>query len=142
MSVVRGLLAFLMSRICERGARNFERVSSRGELYAVGVLGVLMLLVLLSAALFLNAWLPALVEFRSAKFSRMGLALIWAAATGISYVVFVPDGRYRRWSDEFQRSHTMAQRQPALVEVLAIGAVFAVLIASIALNWVTNVLLT
>lgn len=137
-----GLPAFLMSRICDRGARNFGRESRRGEIYAAAVLGILMLLLLLSAALVLNVWAPDLLKLRSAMFSRLGLVLIWIAATGIAYALLVPEGRYRRWSEEFKSRHTLVREKPAVIEVLAIGTVLALLILSIVLNWLTDVVLT
>lgn len=139
---VRGLSAFLMSRICDRGARNFGRESRRGEIYAAAVLGILMLLLLLSIALVLNVWAPGLLKLRSATFSRLGLVLIWVAATVIAYVLFVPEGRYRRWSEEFKSRHTLVRERPAVIEVLAIGTVLIVLVVSIALNWLKDVVLT
>lgn len=141
MSIVYGLPAFLMSRICERGARNFGRESRRGELYAAAVLGTLLLLLVMSTALVVNAFVPGLVDLKSAKFSRLGLVLIWTTATVVAYVLFVPDRRYRKWSEDFKSEHTIARERPALIEVLAIATVLAVLVASVLLNWVTDVLL-
>jgi hypothetical protein len=80
-----------------------------------------MLLLLLSAALVLNVWAPGLLKLRSAMFSRLGLVLIWVAATALAYALFVPDRRYRRWSEEFESRHTLVRERPAVIEVLAIG---------------------
>jgi hypothetical protein len=139
---IRGLPAFLMSRICERGARNFGRESRRGELYAAAVLGFLAVVLLLSAAVVLNVWIPVLVKLKSTAFSRLGLILIWIAATVIAYALLVPGGRYRRWSEEFKSRHTFVREKPAMIEALAISTVLALLVIGIALNWLKDVVLT
>src|SRR5262245_32970054 len=130
--ILRGLPAFLMSRICERGARNFGRESKRGEIYAAAVVGLMLLILVLSATLVLNAFLPGLLK--TLKLSKLGVVLIWIAATLITYVVFIPNGRYRKWSDDFRRRHELARNQPGFAEVLAIATLFALLMASIGLN--------
>ena len=137
-----GLPAFLMSRICERGARNFGRESKRRELYAAAVLGFLVVVLLLSAAVVLNVWVPVLVKLKSGAFSRLGLILMWVAATVIAYALLVPGGRYRGWSEEFKSRHTLVRQKPAMIEVLAIGTVMALLILGIVLNWLKDVVLT
>ncbi len=107
-------------------------------MYAAGVLGVLFLVLVLSATLFLNVCRPGLLDLRSAAFSRLGLVLIWAVATVISYALLVPHGRYRKWSEEFTNRHAIVREKPALVEVTAVGAVLLLLVMSIVLNWIAS----
>jgi hypothetical protein len=137
---LRELPAFLMSRICERGARNFGRESKRAELYAAGVVGVLLLILVISAALILDALVPDLVELKSATFSKLGLASIWIFTTAVAYMFLVPEGRYRKWSEDFRRRHELARDRPGFTEVLAIALVFAVLVVSIGFQWLRSVL--
>lgn len=135
-----GLLAFLMSRICERGIRNFGRESRRGELYAAAVLGVLLLLLIVSAALVLNGLLPGWLDLKSPVFSKLGLLSLWIVATLVTYALLVPHGRYRTWAEDFKARYELARERPGLMEILAIASVFVLLIVGIGLNWLRSVL--
>ena len=138
MSSLYGLVAFLMTRVCERGTRNFGRESRRGELYAASVLGIEFMMLLLSAALMLNAIAPERFDLKAIRFSAVGYILIWLITSIIIYSIFAPRGRYRRWSEEFKNRHVLVRERPAIAEVLTLLALFSLLLGSGFLHWLMH----